>query len=62
MLKSPEVLASEIYAWASKNEILGTVYTIYELHSGEENLDSGTIWTSCMMDFIAVQVFMELIR
>jgi ESCRT-II complex subunit VPS25 len=41
MWKSPNVLAAEIYAWASTAEILGTVFTIYELHSGEDNQDSG---------------------
>ncbi len=41
MWKQPAVLAGEIYSWASTAEILGTVYTVYELHSGEENVDSG---------------------
>ena len=42
LLKSPEQLASEIYNWASKVQILGTVFTVYELHSGDEHEDSGT--------------------
>ncbi len=37
MLKAPEVLANEIYAWATDNDLLGTVSTIYELHSGEDH-------------------------
>ncbi|RYY82737.1 hypothetical protein EON63_12760 [archaeon] len=41
MWKSPEVLGNEIYEWASKTDILGTVFTIYELHSGDEYMDSG---------------------
>lgn len=41
MWKSPAVLAAEIYAWATTSEIVGTVFTIYELHSGEDNQDSG---------------------
>jgi ESCRT-II complex subunit VPS25 len=41
MWKSPEALGNEIYSWASTVEILGTVFTIYEIHSGEEYADSG---------------------
>ena len=41
LLKSPEQLANEIYRWASGAEVLGTVYTMYELHSGDEYIDSG---------------------
>jgi hypothetical protein len=41
LLQSPEQLASDIYRWASTKEILGTVYTLFELHSGDEYQDSG---------------------
>eukprot|EP01034_Spumella_vulgaris_P022106 gene22106-28205_t len=41
MWKSPQTLAGEVYSWAARTEILGTVFTIYELHSGDENQDSG---------------------
>eukprot|EP01040_Poterioochromonas_malhamensis_P008050 gene8050-8701_t len=41
MWKTPEALALDVYEWASKREILGTVYTFYELLSGDEYTDSG---------------------
>eukprot|EP01039_Chlorochromonas_danica_P010241 gene10241-11335_t len=42
MWKSPELLGQEIYTWASKKvELLGTVFTIYELYAGDEYEDSG---------------------
>lgn len=41
MWKSPELLGQEIYAWASKVDLLGTVFTIYELYAGDEYEDSG---------------------
>ncbi len=31
-----QTIANEIYEWATKQEIIGTVYTIYELHSSDE--------------------------
>lgn len=43
MWKTPEALALDIYEWASKKEVLGTVYTFYELLSGDEYTDSGKI-------------------
>ena len=46
--KKPETLAGEIYNWACNSEILGTVFTVYELHSGEENLDSGSFYYWCI--------------
>lgn len=36
ILKAPQVLANEIYAWASQNLLLGTVATVFELHAGED--------------------------
>lgn len=39
--KSPESLAGEVYNWAIQQEVVGTVFTLYELHSGEENQNSG---------------------
>jgi ESCRT-II complex subunit VPS25 len=47
MLQSAEQLANEVYRWASTKEILGTVYTMYELHSGDEYQDSG----QCLFSF-----------
>lgn len=41
MWKSPQTLAGEVYAWACRAEILGTVFTVYELHAGDDNHDSG---------------------
>jgi hypothetical protein len=41
MWKTPESLGMDIYEWASKKEVLGTVYTIYELVSGDEYTESG---------------------
>lgn len=43
LLKSPEFLANEIYSWASTEGFLGNVFTIYELHSGEQYKNTGTI-------------------
>ena len=40
ILKAPEVLANEIYAWASDNVLIGSVATIYELYAGEDK-DTG---------------------
>lgn len=41
ILKSAESLAGEMYAWACKNDLIGTVLTMYELHSGDDHEDSG---------------------
>ena len=41
ILKSADVLAGELYTWVLKNELLGNVYTIYELHSSDDYQDSG---------------------
>lgn len=41
ILKSADVLAGELYSWVLKSELLGNVYTIYELHSSEDYQDSG---------------------
>jgi len=41
VLKTADVLAGELYSWVLKNELLGNVYTIYELHSSEDYQDSG---------------------
>jgi ESCRT-II complex subunit VPS25 len=40
--KTPESLAGEVYNWAVKQDLMGTVFTIFELHAGEEHQDSGT--------------------
>ncbi len=34
--RTPSQLASDIYEWAAKNGFVGSVCTIYELHSGED--------------------------
>lgn len=34
--RKPEQLASDIYQWAETNGFIGTVVTVYELHSGED--------------------------
>lgn len=42
--KTPEALSGEIYDWARKSALLGQVFTIYELHSGDDedgHTDSG---------------------
>jgi hypothetical protein len=42
MWKSPESLGMDIYDWATKRgEIIGTVYTFYELLHDDEYSDSG---------------------
>ena len=41
--KSPQQLAGEIYSWACSADVMGTVYTIYELYAGDENQDSGKL-------------------
>jgi hypothetical protein len=40
ILKPPEVLATEIYQYAIKNDLFGSVSTIYELYAGEDE-DTG---------------------
>jgi ESCRT-II complex subunit VPS25 len=34
--RKPEQLATDIYKWAGANGLVGSVCTIYELHSGED--------------------------
>lgn len=34
--RKPEQLASDIYEWAMSNGHIGSVCTVYELHSGED--------------------------
>lgn len=34
--RKPEQLASDVYVWAQSNGYIGSVCTIYELHSGED--------------------------
>lgn len=34
--RKPEQLATDIYQWAETNGFIGTVVTVYELHSGED--------------------------
>ncbi len=41
ILKSIESLAGDIYSWVLKNDFADTVFTVYELHSGDDNQDSG---------------------
>jgi hypothetical protein len=36
ILKAPEVVASDIYKWATENDLLGSVSTVYELYAGED--------------------------
>ena len=35
--RSPQELASDIYRWATTSGQLGSVVTLYELHSGEDS-------------------------
>jgi hypothetical protein len=35
MWRSPQELASVVYEFVRKNGMVGSVYTVYELHSGE---------------------------
>ena len=35
--RNPTQLASDIYQWASLNAFIGTVCTLYEIHSGEDS-------------------------
>eukprot|EP00594_Rhizosolenia_setigera_P018649 CAMPEP_0178958148 /NCGR_PEP_ID=MMETSP0789-20121207/11417_1 /TAXON_ID=3005 /ORGANISM="Rhizosolenia setigera, Strain CCMP 1694" /LENGTH=104 /DNA_ID=CAMNT_0020640693 /DNA_START=210 /DNA_END=524 /DNA_ORIENTATION=- len=34
--RKPSELASDIYMWAEKNGFIGSIATLYELHSGED--------------------------
>uniref|UniRef100_A0A7S1Y122 ESCRT-II complex subunit VPS25 n=1 Tax=Grammatophora oceanica TaxID=210454 RepID=A0A7S1Y122_9STRA len=34
--RKPEQLASDVYIWAEQNGFVGSICTIYELHSGED--------------------------
>jgi ESCRT-II complex subunit VPS25 len=40
MSKSSATLASELYAWAEKEALLDSVITMYDIHSGEDYVDS----------------------
>lgn len=39
--KSAEALGQEIYSWAKAGELLGTVFSLYELTAGDEYTDTG---------------------
>ena len=39
--KSTETLAGEIYTWMQSKGLMGSVYTVYELHAGEEYRNTG---------------------
>lgn len=41
MWNTPESVAAQVYNWACRNDYLNTVFTIFELHSGEDHIDSG---------------------
>jgi hypothetical protein len=41
MWKTPASVATEVYNWACRNDYLNTVFTVFELHSGDEHIDSG---------------------
>ena len=43
--RRPEQLASDVYEWAVANGYIGSVCTVYELHSGEK-------WDACLMQLI----------
>jgi ESCRT-II complex subunit VPS25 len=54
--KTPEVMAGEIYTWASKNGHLDNIFTIFELVSGDEHQDSGFFGTDQAQFRKALQV------
>lgn len=54
-LKAPEILAKEIYQWATDNLLLGTMATIYELHAGEDK-DTGILYLLSSIKRISVTV------
>lgn len=41
MWKTPDSIASAVYQWACENDFLNNVFTVFELHSGDEYTDSG---------------------
>ncbi|CAM9213413.1 unnamed protein product [Ectocarpus fasciculatus] len=41
MWKTPDTIAAEVYNWACQNDYLNTIFTVFELHSGDEHTDSG---------------------
>lgn len=45
MWRKPEVIAGDIYDWAVRNHYIGSVFTIYELHSGDDHRDSSEFKT-----------------
>jgi ESCRT-II complex subunit VPS25 len=40
MSKSSATLAHELYAWATKESLVGYIVTIYEIHAGDDYVDS----------------------
>jgi ESCRT-II complex subunit VPS25 len=56
ILKSVQSLAGDIYAWANRNDFVGTVLTLYEIHSGEDHQDSGFFGTDPIILKRAIQV------
>ena len=45
-----------MYAWASKNDLIGSVLTLYELHSGDDHQDSGFYGTDPVIVRRAISV------
>ena len=50
-LKAPDILAKEIYQWATDNLLLGTMATIYELYAGEDK-DTGAAYCPWLIAFV----------
>lgn len=48
--KKPQLWAAEIYQFASQRGMINNVYTVHELHSGEETTGASTSCPECVED------------
>ncbi len=58
MSKSTATIAHELYTWANKQNLLGFVVTVYELHSGDEYTDSPVMG----MDLVVLRKALEVLE
>jgi len=59
ILKKPETIAGEIYSWSQSQGIAGTIYTIYELSSGDEHQNTTFYGTELSSFKTALEILQE---
>jgi ESCRT-II complex subunit VPS25 len=56
--RKPQELASDIYEWAVSHGYLNSVCTVYELHSGDDVVDT----TFCGLDPVMIQRALSILE